>query len=51
MILDMRDLLGRLGSRARSTSITTEGKVAHNRSGAEPVEKIRPEPIWIERPY
>ena len=28
MILDMRDLLGRLGSRARSTPTTTEGKSA-----------------------
>jgi ferredoxin len=28
MILDMRDLLGRLGSRARSTPTTTEGKAA-----------------------
>jgi hypothetical protein len=44
MILSMRDLLGRLGSRARSTPTTTEGKAAYDRKRHQRRGLLAPNP-------
>jgi hypothetical protein len=44
MILDMRDLLGRLGSRAKSTPTTTEGKAACERKRHQRRRLLAPNP-------